>query len=96
MWSYVIFLKARELAQYLVGKRQEIDFVNPQCATKRQDTSDIRQKILSISYTDWKKLGFSKGTLHYMKQNATADKPFTLNAHVTERVEKWEKLVANG
>ncbi|AFV22397.1 CRISPR-associated protein, Cas1 family [Methanolobus psychrophilus R15] len=96
MWSYVMFLKTRELAQYLVGKRQETDFVEPQYETKRQDTSDIRQKILSISYTDWKKLGFSKGTLHYMKQNANADKPFTLNAHNRERLEKWEKLVANG
>lgn len=96
MWSYVIFLKSRELSQYLVGKRQEIDFVNPQYATKRQDTSDIRKKILSISYSDWKKLGFSKGTLHYMKENAEADKSFTLNAHVRERVNKWEKLVANG
>jgi CRISPR-associated protein Cas1 len=27
MWSYALLLKARELAQYLVGKRQEIDFV---------------------------------------------------------------------
>lgn len=96
MWNYVMFLKTRELAQYLVGKRQEIDFVYPQYATKRQDTSDIRQKILSISYTEWKKLGYSKGTLHYMKKNAKADKPFTLNAHVRERLEKWEQLVANG
>ncbi|WP_246276008.1 CRISPR-associated endonuclease Cas1 [Methanolobus zinderi] len=64
MWSYVMFLKTRELAQYLVGKRQETNFVEPQYETKRQDTSDIRQKILSISYSDWKKLGFSKGTLH--------------------------------
>jgi CRISPR-associated protein Cas1 len=96
MWSYVMFLKARELAQYLVGKRQEIDFVEPQYEPKRQDTSDIRQKILSISYTDWKKLGYSKGTLHYMKQNARADKPFTLNTHVRERLDKWENLVANG
>jgi hypothetical protein len=37
-------------------------------------------------FVDWKKLGFSKGTLHYMKQNAKSDKPFTLNAHVLERV----------
>jgi len=39
----------------------------------------IRQKILKISYPDWKKLGFSKGTSHDMKQNAKSDKPFTLN-----------------
>lgn len=44
---------------------------------------------------DWKKLGFSKGTLHYMKQNAKSDKPFTLNAHVLERVNKWEALVSS-
>jgi len=96
MWSYVMFLKTRELAQYLVGKRQETDFVEPQYETKRQDTSDIRQKILSISYSDWKKLGFSKGTLHYMKKNAKAEAPFSLNAHNKERLDKWEKLVANG
>lgn len=61
----------------------------------RQDTSDTRQKILSISYTDWKKLGYPKGTLHYMKQNAESDEPFTLNAHVRERLDNWEKLVAS-
>jgi CRISPR-associated protein Cas1 len=96
MWSYVMFLKTRELAQYLTDKRKDIDFIVPQYETKRQDSSDIRKKILSISYSDWKKLGFSKGTLHYMKKNAKADKPFTLNAHNKERLDKWEKLVANG
>jgi hypothetical protein len=29
-------------------------------------------------------MGFSKGTLHYMKQNARSDKTFTLNAYVRE------------
>jgi CRISPR-associated protein Cas1 len=38
MWSYAMFLKTRELAQYLVGKRK--------------DTSDILKKILNISYSD--------------------------------------------
>jgi len=36
-------------------------------------------------------MGFSKGTLHYMKQNAKADKPFTLNADVRERLEMWKQ-----
>jgi len=96
MWNYIILLKARELAYYLTGKRKEIDFLEPQYETKRQDTSDIRKKILSISYSDWKKLGFSKGTLHYMKKNAEDYKPFTLNAHVKERLDQWDKLVVNG
>jgi len=34
---------------------------------------------------------FSNGTLHYMKKNAKSDKPFSLNAHVRERLEMWDK-----
>ncbi len=89
-WNYALLLKTRELVQYLVEKRKAIDFSKPAFTIDRQDSDDIRQKILSISYTDWKNMGFSKGTLHYMKQNAKADKPFTLNAHVRERLELWE------
>ncbi|WP_406661468.1 hypothetical protein V7O66_02805 [Methanolobus sp. ZRKC3] len=54
----------------------------------------LRKKIIDMPYTDWKKLGFSDGTLHYMKQNANNDKPFTLNAHVRERLETWDKGVS--
>ena len=42
-------------------------------------------------HSNWKKLGFSKGTLHYMKKDADAEKPFTLNAHVRERLEMWSR-----
>ncbi|WP_292471173.1 CRISPR-associated endonuclease Cas1, partial [Methanolobus sp.] len=89
MWSYVLLLKTRELAQFLTGKKRKLDFTNPSYKIERQDTDEIRKKILSISYTDWKKMGFSKGTLHYMKQNAKRNKPFTLNAHVRKRLETW-------
>jgi CRISPR-associated protein Cas1 len=47
-------------------------------------------KIVNISYANWQKMGFSKGTLHYMKKNAKAEKPFKLNKHVKERLEQWE------
>jgi CRISP-associated protein Cas1 len=52
---------------------------------KRYDSDKIRQKILNISYTDWEKMGFSKGTLYYMKKNAKGNKPFTLHKNVRER-----------
>jgi len=54
------------------------------------DTDFLRKKIIDMPYTEWNKMGFSKGTLHYMKQNARSDKPFTLNAHVRERLKTWE------
>ena len=94
-WGYVIFLKARELAHYLTSKKEKLDFVKPEYEIERIDSYDVRQKILNISYVDWKKLGFSKGTLHYMKQNAKSDKPFSLNSHVLERVNRWEALVSS-
>jgi len=89
-WGTVLLLKARELAQYLVGTRKTIDFNKPAYVGKRDDTDLLRKKILDIGYTEWKKMGFSKGTLHYMKKNAEADKPFSLNAHVKERLDMWE------
>ncbi len=85
-WSRIILLKTRELAHYLLGKKQKIDFNEPSYELDRLDNSNIRQKILNISYAEWVKLGFSKGTLHYMKHNAKSDKPFTLNKHVRERL----------
>jgi CRISPR-associated protein Cas1 len=90
IWSYALLLKTKELAQFLVEKKKTIDFCKPEYTIERQDSVDIRQKILSISCTDWENVGFSKGTLYYMKKNAKADKPFTLNAHVRERLKIWE------
>jgi len=66
--------------------------INAICVAKRDDTYLLRKKIIDMPYVEWKKMGFSKGTLHYMKQNAKADKPFTLNAHVRERLEIWESV----
>ena len=85
-WSYVILLKARELAHYLIGKRKKLDFTTPHEPLTRIDTAEIRQKIIDISYIQWEKLGFSRGTLHYMKANARNNKPFSLNKHVLERL----------
>ena len=95
-WGSILLLKSQRLAHNLTGKTKKLDFVHPEFGGQRIDSHEIRQKILSISYADWKKLGFSKGTLHYMKQNAKSDKPFTLNSHVLERVKAWENLVSGG
>lgn len=46
----------------------------------------MRQKILEMNYTEWKKLGYSKGTLHYLKQNAKSDKNFKIYEKVKEKI----------
>ncbi len=86
MLSYVMLLKTRELAQYLTGKKRTLDFKSPEFSLDRQDSDEMRKKILDISYKDWKEMGFSKGTLYYLKQNAKSGTPFKMNAHVRERI----------
>ena len=86
LWSSILLLKTRELAFYLTGRRKKLEFVNPVYKVEKDDSEELRQKIIDMSYSEWKKMGFSKGTLHNMKQNAKSGKPFSLNAHVRERL----------
>jgi len=85
-WSYVAFLKARELAHYFTGKRKSIDFYSPDPELKRQDSIELREKILNMSYSEWKRMGHSKGTLHYLKKNAKSSKHFSLHRNVATRI----------
>ncbi len=103
MWSYALLLKSRELAKYLVGKRKDIAFCNPAYVVEREDSKEIMKKILSIAYTDWEEMGFSKGALYCMRKNAKADKAFTLIAHASEgggnnsdpyMIMQWQLLVS--
>ena len=55
IWGSTLLLKARELSRYLTGKNKEFDFVSPEFGVSRVDSQEIRQKILSISDSDWKK-----------------------------------------
>ncbi len=89
----VLFGQAKKLDNiyFMFSATIIIDFSKLAYSVERQDSKDVRQKILSISYSEWKKMRFSKGTLHYMKKNAEADKPFTMNAHVRDRLEMWQR-----
>jgi CRISPR-associated protein Cas1 len=46
----------RGISSVSVGKRKTIDFSKPNYAVERHDADEIRKKILSISYFEWKKL----------------------------------------
>ncbi|MDR6223476.1 hypothetical protein J2750_001946 [Methanococcoides alaskense] len=85
-WGSVLLFKSRELSHQLVGKRKTVEFSKPVYVGERDDTDFMRKKIIDMPYTEWKKMGFSKGTLHYIKQSTKSDKPFTLNKHVKERM----------
>ena len=89
-WDYVIFLKARELAHYIVGKQKSLDLISPDYEINRQDADEIRKKLLGIPYVEWKERGFSKGTLHHRK-NWRGYKPFYLQKQVMTRLDQWDQ-----
>ena len=91
-WSYLLMTQTRELAHYLIGKTGKLDFSQPFLELDRNDTQEMREKIKNISYYRWKKMGFSKGTLHHMKKNANSDKPFKIYKEVQKRLEEHENL----
>lgn len=90
-WSYIMLTQTRDLAHYLLGKKEKIDLSYPSLDLERKDSEELRKLILDIPYKKWEDLGFSKGTLHPMKKRAKSTKPFKLNKHVEERVKKWRK-----
>ncbi len=85
-WSYLIFLKARELAHYLLSKKSIIDFSSPHVELERKDSSELRQKILNLSYSQARNLGIGKGALHYLKKNARSEKPFKVYNKIKSKI----------
>jgi CRISP-associated protein Cas1 len=88
-WAYIIERKTNELANYLAGKRKILDMSKPTPKIDRIDNAEMREKILKMSYSEWKKTGFSKGTLHYLKKNAEDDKPFIVYGKVIEKLKDF-------
>jgi CRISPR-associated protein Cas1 len=88
-WSSIIDLKAHELANYLLGKRKTIEFVKPDSDLSRLDNVELRQKILNISISKWQRMGYSKGSLHYLKKNAKSEKPFYIQQRIKDKIEHY-------
>ena len=49
----MIFLKARELAHYLINKKKSLDLASPEYQIDVQDSDVIQKKILSIGSVDY-------------------------------------------
>ena len=68
-WYTVIYDKAREFS-----KEFKADLTMPRFQVERTDTKELREKILKMSYKEWKEMGYSKGSLWDMKHNVNNGK----------------------
>jgi len=69
-YSYqnVLYENVRLLANYVMGKSSKLQFNIPEFEIKREDNTDIRNKVLSLTVQDRKRLGINKSTLWYMQK----------------------------
>ena len=85
-WDVVIRLKAQELANYLLGRRTELDFTQPFPILSRDDTALVRERILSMTAAEARRSEIGKSTLWYLKERAGKDRPFKIHRSVRNRI----------
>jgi CRISPR-associated protein Cas1 len=85
-WDVIIRLKAQELARYLLDNRPEMSFKEPEPFLQRNDSTTIREAIISLSSTEARELGIPKSSLHYLRKNALAGKAFKVRKKTRTRL----------
>jgi len=75
-YSYQVILQdnLQQLSNFIVDKKKEFDFVIPKIKSNRNDSVELRDKILNMTPEIRKKLGINKSTLWYIKKNLIENK----------------------
>ena len=70
-YYYQIILQdnLQQLANFIVDKKKEFDFVIPMMKLNRNDDVQLKEKILNMTPEERKLLGINKSTLWYIKKN---------------------------
>ena len=70
-YSYQIILQdnLQQLANFILDKNKEFDFIIPKMNLNRNDDVELREKILKMTPNERRELGINKSTLWYIKKN---------------------------
>jgi len=82
----VLLDNVRILANHVIGKSNELRFSLPEIDIEREDSSSIRDRILSISPEERKKLGINKSTLWYQKKHIREGKRIKIYQKVNSKL----------
>jgi CRISPR-associated protein Cas1 len=89
-WDTVIEQKTVELGRHLVSRTGGLDFSEPHLDLKRTDDHELRRQILKLSHSNARKLGIGKSTLHYLRRNASAHRPFQVYHRTLQKLQRSE------
>ena len=74
------------LANYIIGKSGKLQFNIPEFRINRTDNTEIRNKVLSLTQEDRKKLGINKSTLWYMQKHIKEGKRIKVYGKVMGKI----------
>jgi len=79
-----MFENIRELSRYIIGNSKQCEFAIPDIEIKRNDNSQVRNKIMSIDPEKRKELKINKSTLWYQQKKIKEGK--TIKIYNKKRV----------
>ena len=87
-YSYqnILYENVRLLANYIMGKSSKLQFNVPEFKIKREDSTDVRSKVLSLTPEDRKRLGINKSTLWYMQKHIKEGKRIKVYGKVMGKI----------
>jgi len=85
-WDTVIQSKTQELANLILGKAKQVNFAEPSPDLVKADGREARERILSLSNTEARKLDIRKNTLWYLKKRAREQKSLRIYSKVAEKI----------
>ena len=82
-----MFENIRELSRYVIGNSKSMEFAIPDIAIKRNDNSEIRDKIMSIDPEERKELKINKSTLWYQQKKIKEGKTIKIYNKTKVKIE---------
>ena len=85
-YQNILYDNISQLAQFIADKKKTIEFVVPHVEINRDDNLELRDKILSMSPDERRKLMINKSTLWYMKKNFADSKTRKIYNKISEKL----------
>jgi CRISPR-associated protein Cas1 len=82
-----MFENIRELSKYITGNSKNLEFTILDIEIKRNDNSQVRDKIMSIDPEKRKKLKINKSTLWYEQKKIKEEKTINIYKKTRGRIE---------
>jgi len=83
----ILFENIREFSKYITGNSKSLEFTISDIEIKRNDNSQVRDKIMSIDPDKRKDLKINKSTLWYQQKNIKEEKSIKIYNKTMVKIE---------